>query len=208
MLPPIDFSAEQIMSCCKYCGDGCGGGYPIDAMKYWAWTGVVTGGPYGSNCGCQPYMIPPCGPNGCSGPEASTPSCSSSCRSGYANTFTADKHKASNYYSVVGQAAMMNELVTNGPIECAFDVYENFMSYKSGVYDKISGQLLGGHAVKVIGYGTLNNMPYWLINNSWNTTWGMTGQFMFKRGGDLAGMESGCVGGKAMTGDSNFQLKC
>lgn len=35
----------------------CQGGYPIDAMQYWARTGVVTGGWYGSRCGCLPYAI-------------------------------------------------------------------------------------------------------------------------------------------------------
>jgi len=207
--PPICFSAENIMSCCKYCGDGCGGGYPIDAMKYWAQTGVPTGCWYGSNCGCQPYQIPPCGPQGCSGPESKTPRCSSSCRSGYAIPYAQDLHKATKYYQIAANAAaIQTEIMTNGPVECAFNVYENFMNYKSGVYNKISGQELGGHAIKIIGWGVQGSTPYWVINNSWNVTWGATGQVLFLRGTDLAGMEAGCVGGMATTSDSNYQLQC
>lgn len=209
--PGIVMSAEQIMSCCTYCGDGCQGGYPIDAMKYWAWTGIVTGGWYGSNCGCQPYMVPPCGPQGCAGPEANTPACSNTCRPGYPQSFANAQHKAKTYYQVAGAAvSIQNEIYMNGPVECAFDVYQNFMSYTGGIYNQTGGQYLGGHAVKVIGWGhdTASGFDYWLINNSWNVTWGMNGQFKFLRGTDLCGMEEQCVAGMAKTGDSNFKLTC
>jgi cathepsin B len=45
-----------------------------------------------------------------------------------------------------------------------------------GVYHHTTGGFLGGHAVKVIGWGTQSNTPYWLVANSWNTTWGMSGK--------------------------------
>lgn len=44
--------------------------------------------------------------------------------------------------------------MTNGPAEAAFTVYEDFLSYKSGVYKHTSGSALGGHAVKIMGWGT------------------------------------------------------
>jgi cathepsin B len=47
-------------------------------------------------------------------------------------------------------------LVTNGPVTAAFTVYEDFVSYKSGIYKHTTGSALGGHAVKIIGYGTEN----------------------------------------------------
>jgi cathepsin B len=207
--PPIDMSAADIMDCCEYCGDGCQGGYPIDAMKFWAWTGVVTGGWYGSNCGCYPYEIPPCPAAGCSGPEANTPACSNTCRRGYGKSFTADKHMASDHYEINGDArSIQQEINDNGPVECAFDVYENFMHYTSGVYDHEEGQYMGGHAVKIVGWGVEGGKDYWLINNSWNVTWGLTGQFKFLRGTNLCGMEGQCVAGLAKTGDTSFKLTC
>ena len=36
----------------------------------------------------------------------------------------------------------------------------------------MSGAALGGHAVKMIGWGEENGTPYWLIANSWNSDWG------------------------------------
>jgi cathepsin B len=206
--PVIDMSAAQIMDCCYYCGQGCGGGYPIDAMRYYSYDGVVTGGWYGSNCGCKPYEIPPCPASGCSGPEAQTPTCTQSCRSGFARTFTQDKHKGTDHYTIRGAANIQAEIYAKGSVECAFSVYENFMHYTSGVYTAKSGQLLGGHAVRVIGWGTEGGVPYWTIANSWNTTWGIQGFFKFKRGIDLCGMESQCVASVAKGSDSNYQLQC
>ena len=80
--------------------------------------------------------------------------------------------------------AIKQELFTNGPMELAFTVYQDFMSYKGGVYYHVTGNQLGGHAVKVIGYGTdaETGLEYWLCENSWNTTWGDNGFFKIKIG--------------------------
>jgi cathepsin B len=38
------------------------------------------------------------------------------------------------------------------------------MNYKSGIYKYTSGELIGGHAMKVIGYGTDNiEGLYWVM---------------------------------------------
>jgi cathepsin B len=89
------------------------------------------------------------------------------------------------------------DLVTNGPLEVAFDVYEDFLAYKSGVYTHQTGNMLGGHAVKLIGYGTENGVAYWTIANSWNDTWGDEGTFKIARGTDECGIEDDVVGGMA-----------
>lgn len=47
----------------------------------------------------------------------------------------------------------MTEIYTNGPVEGAFEVYADFMSYKSGVYKHTTGSLEGGHAIKILGWG-------------------------------------------------------
>jgi hypothetical protein len=77
--------------------------------------------------------------------------CLSACKDGSAKMLTTHKIKSWDY--VNGEAAMMAALV-NGPIAVAFAVYEDFFSYKTGVYvpNKASG-LAGYHAVKMVGYG-------------------------------------------------------
>jgi cathepsin B len=198
----VRLSAEELVSCCDLftCGNGCNGGYPSGAWSYWTDNGIVTGGPYGSKQGCYPYEVAPCSHhvNGtlpqCSASESGTPSCRSTCIDGSA--FSAAKHFGRNSYSVSSDPAdIQKEILQNGPVEATFTVYEDFVSYKSGVYQHVSGSELGGHAVKMIGWGVENGTPYWLIANSWNDTWGDKGLFKILRGSDECGIESGIVAG-------------
>lgn len=60
----------------------------------------------------------------------------------------------------------------------------------SGVYQHVTGQALGGHAIRILGWGVENDIPYWLIANSWNSDWGDNGYFKILRGQDHCGIES------------------
>jgi len=46
------------------------------------------------------------------------------------------------------------------------------------------------HAVVIVGYNTTNNPPYWLIRNSWGTSWGESGYFQVEitGGNGICGM--------------------
>lgn len=89
-----------------------------------------------------------------------------------------------------------NEIVANGPLEVCFSVYQNFVTYKSGVYMGPDGSaLLGGHCVRALGFGVEAGVPYWEIANSWTTTWGNGGRFRILRGQDTVGIESNAVAG-------------
>jgi len=83
----------------------------------------------------------------------------------------------------------MQEIYTNGPVETAFTVYEDFLTYKSGVYRHRTGGELGGHAVKIVGWGVENGLKYWKIANSWNPKWGDQGYFKILKGTDECGIE-------------------
>ena len=85
--------------------------------------------------------------------------------------------------------------MTNGPVEAAFTVYADFPSYKSGVYQHVTGGQLGGHAIKILGWGVENNTKYWLVANSWNEDWGDKGFFKILRGKNECGIEGGVCGG-------------
>jgi cathepsin B len=85
--------------------------------------------------------------------------------------------------------------MTNGPAEASFNVYADFVNYKSGVYQHVEGDVLGGHAVRIMGWGVEKGTPYWLLANSWNNDWGLNGMFKIIRGKDHCGIESSIVAG-------------
>lgn len=196
------FSADDLVSCCYTCGLGCNGGYPGGAFHYWVRKGLVSGGAYGSEQGCRPYEIAPCEHhvNGtrpsCSGQESKTPKCVHQCEKGYSITYDKDKHFGTKAYSVSSRVEQIQtDIATNGPVEGAFSVYADFLNYKSGVYQHITGSFLGGHAIRILGWGVENNVPFWLVANSWNSDWGDQGTFKILRGEDHVGIESGIVAG-------------
>ncbi|CAB1435530.1 unnamed protein product [Pleuronectes platessa] len=197
----VEISAEDLLSCCDDCGMGCFGGYPSAAWEFWGKTGLVTGGLYGSKVGCRPYSIAACEHhvNGtrppCQG-EQETPKCQEMCIDGYSPSYPKDKHFGRRTYSVPSQQEqIMTELYNNGPVEAAFSVYADFLLYKTGVYQHVTGEMLGGHAIKILGWGQEEGTPYWLAANSWNSDWGDKGFFKIKRGNDECGIESEVVTG-------------
>ena len=56
-------------------------------------------------------------------------------------------------------------------------VYEDFTSYASGVYKHITGGMVGGHAIKLVGWGhdETTGELYWVCQNQWSEKWGMDG---------------------------------
>ena len=72
---------------------------------------------------------------------------------------------------------IQKEIIANGPLQTGFMVYQDFMHYKSGVYKFTQGKKLGGHAVRVVGWGKDANVSYWIVANSWGPLWGETGFF-------------------------------
>jgi cathepsin B len=177
----VVLSAEDLVSCDTE-NYGCSGGYLAAAWDYISNVGLVADT-------CFPY----------SAGSGNAPACQTTCSDGSAWTvYTSTNVQALSIPD--GQTAMM----TTGPIETAFNVYDDFFSYSSGVYvwDGTSA-LDGGHAVKVIGWGfdQPSGLNYWLVANSWGPSWGINGFFKIAFGqctfdsnfitGDYAGTSSG-----------------
>lgn len=61
-----------------------------------------------------------------------------------------------------------------------------------------AGDYMGGHAVKIIGWGTddASGDDYWLVANSWNPSWGEGGLFRILRGVNECGIEGNIVAGE------------
>uniref|UniRef100_A0A6G5A0X9 Putative cathepsin b endopeptidase cathepsin b endopeptidase n=1 Tax=Rhipicephalus microplus TaxID=6941 RepID=A0A6G5A0X9_RHIMP len=191
----VNISAEDLLTCCEDCGDGCNGGFPPSAWQFYKDKGLVTGGLYGTDDGCQPYHFPPCEHHTkgrlppCKG-DGPTPECVRNCRQGYEKSYSQDKHFGKKVYTLSGdEDQIKTEIYKNGPVEADFTVYSDFLSYKSGVYQKHSDDVLGGHAIRILGWGSENGVPYWLVANSWNEDWGDKGYFKIRRGNDECGIE-------------------
>lgn len=178
-------SDRHMLSCCglKQCGS-CEGGYPIHAWQYWVDHGVVTGGPHGDSDSCMPYVWEPCvhygnSTNKCK-PQTATPECPNTCQDGKP---LEEKYRGSKAYVVPrSEEEIMRDIMTHGPLEAGFMVYADFPAYKSGVYRHVTGKAVGGHAVKLMGWGVENGVKYWLAANSWNTDWGDNGYFKIAKG--------------------------
>lgn len=156
----VSFSEQQFVDC-DHNGDmGCDGGLPSQAID-WAVSngGVETESDY-------PYTA----------------------RDG---TCSFDRQKVagkfSGYRSVQqdDNNAMMNA-VAQQPISIAINaMQQSFQFYSSGVYDDPScpnDPMDLDHAVLVTGYGSENGHDYYMVKNSWNTSWGDNGYIKMARG--------------------------
>jgi len=167
--------SPQEMVSCDYFDLGCSGGILTMSWIYLRLFGIATEN-------CKPYK---------SG-DGSVPSCpwfTSECEDGS----TYKKFKASTFYSLSTINAIKESILTKGPVETGFSVYDDFMSYKGGVYKRQSSSFLGGHAVKVVGWGKENGEEHWIVANSWGPKWGETGFFRIAFG--ECGFEGGMIAG-------------
>ncbi len=60
-----------------------------------------------------------------------------------------------------------------GPIVGCMDVFTDFFSYSSGIYEHVTGSREGGHCMLIYGYSETDDC--WLVKNSWGNDWGDNG---------------------------------
>uniref|UniRef100_A0A8D8XLJ4 Cathepsin B n=1 Tax=Cacopsylla melanoneura TaxID=428564 RepID=A0A8D8XLJ4_9HEMI len=174
-------SAQQVVSCCKNCGVGCRGGIPQEVWLYAMRKGIASGGDYNSNEGCQPYLKEPTGfsPNKFYGkPSYTTPKCSQQCYNQHygKSKVREDLHKGKTPDRLCC-CSVKGELFKKGPVTTSMILFEDFLTYKSGIYHHVHGKRLGHITVKLIGFGVENKQQYWLAVNNWGTSWGDQGTF-------------------------------
>ena len=157
----VILSPQHLVSCDRN-NFGCNGGYLNKAWDFMTKTGVMTDA-------CYPYTSGTAGVDG---------DCKSSCSDGSSPVFYHSTGTTTSRTNSVTQQHLQAE----GPVEAAFTVYEDFMSYKSGIYTHTTGGMLGGHAIKNVGWGSEGGVKYWIMANSWGTSWGEDGFFKIKMG--------------------------
>ena len=184
------YSVADTTGCCNFLhcmSMGCNGGQVGTPWSWFEKTGVVSGGDFGDGKLCFDYTMEQCAHHvestmpSCDDVKQVQPSCKSTCQTNSSIDYSSDKNKAASSYGV-NASNIKNEIHQYGTVTAAFTVYEDFPTYKSGVYSHQSGKALGGHAIKLIGWGTEGGEDYWLAVNSWNNTWGDKGTFKIKQG--------------------------
>merc|ERR1712159_400564 len=195
---------------------GCNGGQITSPWSYmkkggmFGGKGAVSGGqyqgsgPFGKGL-CSDFSLPHCHHHGPQGsdpypaegapgcPHENSPAGPKACDSGSKLTFAQDKYSYNGQtVTANGAAEIQKAIMAGGPMEVAFTVYSDFENYVSGIYHHVSGGQVGGHAVKVVGWGVDSGTKYWKIANSWNPYWGEKGYFRIAFG--EGGIDAQAVG--------------
>jgi len=70
-----------------------------------------------------------------------------------------------------------------------------FQNYKGGIFAGCPATNANelDHAVVIVGYGVSNGTKYWLVKNSWGSTWGEKGFIRIKRDVKMCGIGSDAV---------------
>jgi C1A family cysteine protease len=68
-------------------------------------------------------------------------------------------------------------LIENGPVVVGMKIYTDFPFYDGGIYSPTTSNILGHHAVTIVGFGKDDGQDYWIVKNSWGEDWGEEGYF-------------------------------
>jgi cathepsin L len=159
-------SEQNLVDCSDDEGnEGCDGGLMDDAFEY-----IIQNKGIDSES-CYPYTA-----------EDGTCSYSASC---CAATIT-------SYTDVTsGSESALQTAVYGAPVSVAMDAsQDSFQLYTGGIYSDpncSTSQL--DHGVLAIGWGSSSGSPYWIVKNSWGTSWGINGFFwMARNDGNMCGI--------------------
>ncbi|KAJ3625038.1 hypothetical protein MTP99_018611 [Tenebrio molitor] len=190
----VHLSAEDMLSCCEECrktGNGCSGGNILKTWKLWVRDGIVTGGYYGLNIGCKPVSAS-------TFHESQSPKCQKICTNDkYKIRYRDDKHRGGLIYIISFDVRQIQtEIFKYGPVSATFYLWKDLFYYAKGVYAPVKGPKFGLHSVKILGWGTEDGTPYWLVANSWGRHWGNGGLFKYVRGVNAEEIERAIVAGR------------
>jgi len=109
------------------------------------------------------------------------------------------------YYGINGTSEynasdlnIMSEIFINGPVTGGMETYPSFYQFdpKKEIYrSKKNETRIGGHAIRIVGWGVENGIKFWWIANSWGQKWGINGYFKMIRGINDCKLEENIVTG-------------
>jgi len=156
----VDLSEQELVDCAtglSYGSHGCNGGQMEGAFKFVIENGQCSNSEY-------PYT---------SGTTKTGGTCKKC--SAVAQINTCYDVKPNDQISLKGAVAQQ-------PVAVAISADTKlFQSYSSGVITSSSCYTSLDHGVLVVGYGTENGQDYWLVKNSWSSSWGENGYVKIAR---------------------------
>jgi len=164
------FSEQQLVDC-DTVDQGCNGGLMDQAFTYLENSGVMNSADY-------PYT----GRGG---------NCQFDKTKAVANV-TGYKFASGEKEGAVDEDALKQMLYENGPFAIAINA-STLQFYFGGIMDPFSFLCNPkglNHGVLLVGYGVENNKPYWIIKNSWGSSWGEKGFFRIIAGKGACGMNT------------------
>ncbi|XP_045128792.1 uncharacterized peptidase C1-like protein F26E4.3 [Portunus trituberculatus] len=173
--PSIRLSVQELLSCTVPKMD-CQGGYVEQAWGFLRRLGVMEET-------CYPYT---------SGQSENVSFCSRVSKH-------CKKYKTEPAYRISSKVEDIQwEILNNGPVQALMRVHSDLFLYKSGVYSCPQAddqRPTAMHSVRIVGWGAeysskYSPVKYWVVANSWGTTWGEKGFFRIQRGTNECGIET------------------
>ena len=157
----LDLSEEFLVDCASgpgYYNMGCNGGQPDSAFKYMINNGQCTEASY-------PY-------------KAGVTKTAGTCQ----KCTSAGVSFSSCYDVTPKDQVALAAAVSKHPVAIAIEADTRyFQSYSSGILDSTACGTSLDHAVEIIGYGSQNGVDYWIVRNSWGSSWGEDGYVRIKK---------------------------
>ncbi len=142
--------SEQFLVSYNFMNHGCRGGVLSFAANFLSNFGTVTET-------CMPYradrklLPPPC------------------------QQWPTDRVGIEQWSPVNQDVKSLKAAVYQSPVAAAMYVFQDFLSYTEGVYSHVSGKLLGGHGILIVGWDDAEKC--FIVKNSWGEDWGEAGFF-------------------------------
>lgn len=148
----ITLSAQHPLTCEKSSSFGCQGGTVVGTLDIGVNSGFVEES-------CLKYN-----------PE-DTDECKKDQIKDCERTFVQD------YCMAEGVEEIKKAIVSGGPVIGMLGATKELLIYKEGIYDESYSEyrLDGYQPVKIVGWDFKEKFQYWIIENSWGTSWGQKG---------------------------------
>ncbi|KAJ4758306.1 hypothetical protein LUZ62_068681, partial [Rhynchospora pubera] len=156
----LSLSEQELVDCDTSCS-GCNGGYMDYAFQWVIYNGGIT------TESDYPYT---------SGSTGTAGSCN------YPKTYDYAVSLLSYQDVTTYCESCLKNAVANQPVSVAIDASGSaFQFYSSGIFTGSCGTNLD-HGVLVVGYGPCSTgTAYWILKNSWGTSWGESGYIRMQR---------------------------